>query len=235
MNKNKYIGNELEMFIHAKNWKKYWMNKIIPYLGENVLEVGAGIGSNTKALIKKNSNLLHWTCIEPDKKLADQISKRIDYIDLDKLEIKNCFLKDLNPSIKYDSILYIDVIEHIQNDQKELILAQKFLKKNGHLIILVPAYNYLYSPFDKTIGHYRRYNKKMLKQLIKNNLVQERIIYIDSVGVFISLLNKFILSQKYPTIKQILIWDKLIVPISQVTDKIIAHSFGKSLIGIWKK
>ena len=105
----------------------------------------------------------------------------------------------------------------------------------GNLIILVPAHNYLFSPFDKAIGHFRRYNKKMLKKAAPKNLVQKKLIYLDSFGLFASLANKLLLKQSYPTLKQIKFWDNYIVPISRVMDKILFYSVGKTVVGIWQK
>ena len=61
---------------------------------------------------------------------------------------------------KFNSIIYSDVIEHIKDDEKEIKIALKKLNKNGYLIIMVPAFQYLYSEYDKSIGHFRRYEKQ---------------------------------------------------------------------------
>ena len=66
---------------------------------------------------------------------------------------------------EFDTILYISVLEHIEKDTEELEIALTKLKKNGHIIICVPAHNYMYSKFDKEIGHYRRYQIDYFKKL----------------------------------------------------------------------
>src|SRR5947209_13339216 len=69
-----YIGRELDLFAHAKNWKKYWSSAIRPYLTGDILEVGAGLGANTGFL---NSNSVSsWTCLEPDPDLACRMRAR---------------------------------------------------------------------------------------------------------------------------------------------------------------
>lgn len=231
---SEYIGNELELFKHAKNWKLYYKSKIKNYIKGDVLEVGAGIGETTKSLF--NSKCKSWTCIEPDDELTKVIKDKIKTAYLPPtIEAKSTFLSEMNQEKKYDTILYIDVIEHIEKDHEELKLAEKFLNPNGHLIILVPAHQYLFSPFDKAIGHFRRYNKNMLKTATPKNLKQEKLIYLDSLGLLTSLANKWFLKQSYPKIKQILFWDNFIVPASKILDVIICYKAGKSLIGIWKK
>ncbi len=234
---NKYIGNELELFANAKNWKSYWSELVAPYLGTNIMEVGAGLGGSTQLLMPKVNNLDRWTALEPDEALSSQIPKNLEKsgLGVEKLTITEKYLKDYQPSKQYDSLLYIDVIEHIEQDKDEVHLAVDRLINGGHLIILVPAHNFLFSPFDRAIGHYRRYNKKMLLEVLPENLEVVHLKYLDSLGLFLSAGNRLIAKQKYPTLKQILFWDKAVVPVSKILDKMLFHQFGKSLLLIGKK
>lgn len=226
-----YSGQELDLFSNAVNWKKYFSSKFKKYIKGDILEVGAGIGSNTKYFI--NENVKSITCIEPDINLFNILNKNNSK--------KNEFEKELiNGTIyetdkKFDTIIYIDVLEHIKNSKNEIIQIKQKLNKNGILIILVPAYNFLYSNFDKDIGHFRRYNKYLLRYEINNELDEKKIFYLDSLGFWASLINKFFLKKSIPTLSNINFWDKKLVPISRITDKILCFSFGKSLIGIYQK
>jgi 2-polyprenyl-3-methyl-5-hydroxy-6-metoxy-1,4-benzoquinol methylase len=229
-----YIGDELELFSHAKRWKAYWGSKIRPYLGTTVLEVGAGIGSNTQFLMSQGSTVKHWVCLEPDAKLSCQIYDNLDAGQLPLVEVSTEYLSDFKSDLKFDSILYIDVIEHIEKDVEELRLATSFLKAGGYLIILVPAHQFLFSDFDKAIGHYRRYNKSMLQHAVGSDLQLERLVYLDSMGICASTVNKLFLKQTYPSLKQIRFWDSVIVRMSQFTDVLSGYRLGKSLLGVWK-
>ena len=235
MTNSEYIGNELHIFMKAVNWKKYWSSKVSPYIKGDVLEVGAGIGANTQYIARDFKDISRLVCIEPDANLSANIINDLPKSQIEKIEIKNCYLKDMDSSVKFDTILYIDVIEHIEFDADEVELAKSYLKEGGHLIILVPAYNYLFSEFDKAIGHYRRYNKRMLLTSGGKGLTKVKLFYLDSVGVILSFTNKILLKQGSPTMRQILFWDRLIVPISKIVDYIVFHAFGKSLVGIWRK
>ena len=112
----------------------------------------------------------------------------------------------------------------------------KKLKKNGHLIIIVPAFNYLFSNYDKSVGHYRRYEKKFFVNFFKKNdyLINKKLIYFDSVGFFFLLLNKIINSEKKTIGLATFIWN-LLIPISKLLDLITFNSFGKSLLCVIKK
>jgi ubiquinone/menaquinone biosynthesis C-methylase UbiE len=63
-----YLGSELEVFAHAHNWKQYVRSQIREYLNGSVLEVGAGIGSNT--LVHVDGDHTRWVCLDPDPDLA---------------------------------------------------------------------------------------------------------------------------------------------------------------------
>jgi 2-polyprenyl-3-methyl-5-hydroxy-6-metoxy-1,4-benzoquinol methylase len=234
-----YIGNELELFSHAKNWKNYWGGKVKPYLGKKVLEVGAGLGGTTQYLFD-DKNITHWTCLEPDPVLAHGIEDKIKA----GLIPKNCTIavntleqleKPKNTEGAYDSIIYIDVIEHIENDEAELAQTLPFLKKGGHLIILVPAHQFLFSPFDEAIGHFRRYDRPQLKSVIPDGYDIVKAEYLDAVGLLASLTNKLFLKQSYPTLKQILFWDKYIVSTSRLVDKLVFQNLGKSVLLVARK
>jgi protein-L-isoaspartate O-methyltransferase len=236
-----YIGDELELFSHAKNWKNYWGSKVKPYLGKRVLEVGAGLGGTTQYLHNAHAETIEkWTCLEPDATLAKAIEQKIsnktipacDVIvsTLDTLNKYNNFDKKL-----YNSILYIDVIEHIEHDAAELSHTLEYLETGGYLIILVPAHQYLYSPFDKSIGHYRRYSRSMLEKIIPAGYDIIQSEYLDALGLGTSLANKWFLKQDYPTLPQILFWDKYVVTTSTFIDKLLFHNVGKSVLLIARK
>ena len=225
------LHSQMEIFFNTPNWKNYWIKDIKQYSTGNIMEVASGLGSNL-FFFKKILKFKKLTCLEPEKKLFKKL------IEINKSENKNIFFinKSLNKiknKNKFDTILYADVLEHIKNDNKEVILAKKFLKTGGRLIFLCPAHNLLFTQFDKNVGHYRRYNKKMFSNLLPDNMKIEKIYYLDSCGFFLSLLNKIILNRN-PKEHEIKTWDKYIVPISTIFDKITFNFFGKSIVCIYK-
>jgi len=229
-----YIGNELELFKHAHNWKQYYASVFKHLLKGDVLEVGAGIGETTHSLCDGTQK--SWVCVEPDAELTKEIKlkKEEGYLP-EFIEIITGTLDDVAEERKFDAIIYIDVIEHIEQDAQELEKASKYLKPGGHLIVLVPAHNFLFSEFDKSIGHFRRYNKQMLAAAAPKSLKKVDLRYLDSVGLSASLANKWFLKQEYPELKQIKFWDNYIIPVSKIVDRLTFFSMGKTVVGIWQK
>ena len=229
----KYPGNELLLFEKAVNWKKYFASQIISFIKGDVLEAGAGLGANT-ILLNDNSSK-SWTLLEPDESMSRLLKDKIITNQLPQ----NCLvitgnINDVSNSM-YDTIIYIDVLEHIEKDEEELIKASSLLKTGGHIIILSPAFQFLYSPFDQAIGHHRRYTKRKFKNIVPPSFSFVSLKYLDSIGFFASLGNRILLKQSYPTLKQVYLWDKWMIPISRFTDKLFFHSFGKSILAILKK
>lgn len=229
-----YSGQELDVFSAAKNWKQYWFETIRPYIGSRVLEVGAGIGANTE--IADQVFFDEWVCLEPDKDLVSSIQRKYDagFLHSD-VELLCGTLIDVDKTRKFDTLLYIDVLEHIETDQKELEAAMRHLELNGRIIVVAPAHNYLYSEFDRAIGHFRRYNRMMINAIVPNNGTIEKMLYLDSVGFFASLANRLVLKEKNPTQNQINFWDKYLVSLSKLIDPIIRYSAGKTIVAVIKK
>ena len=225
----RYVGSELELFKKARNWKAYWRARIAEFVRGDVLEVGAGIGANTLTL----SSLMYdrWTCLEPDAVLA----ARIELPPGGRHETTVGTIADLNPDAKFNAILYIDVLEHIEDDRAEMDRAAGRLKPGGALIVMSPAHPFLFTPFDAAIGHFRRYTRASLQQVAPATLRVEKLVYLDAAGMLASAGNRMLLRSAMPTERQILIWDRLLVPVSRVIDRLFVGRLGKNVLGVWRK
>ena len=227
-----YVGGELELFKHAHNWKAYFGKLLRPYVRGRVLDVGCGIGANADHLC--NGTIASYTFLEPDAGLLEEVAANVKSPALKNAERINGNTADL-AGRQFDTILYIDVIEHIADAKSELQRAYDLLAPGGHLLILVPAFSFLFSEFDKAIGHHRRYDRSKLKNELPPELVPVAMHYLDSAGLLLSLGNKWFLKQRTPTLSQIRFWDDRVVPVSRIADRIVLHSFGRSLLCIARK
>jgi SAM-dependent methyltransferase len=225
-----YVGNELELFSRATRWKGYFAKAITDYIERDVLEVGAGIGANT--LLLHNAKVSSWHSLEPDETLAQQARQAVAGLPTCRVLVGTTTSTELG---RYDTILYIDVLEHIEDDQGELEHAATLLKEDGHLVVLAPAHQSLYSEFDRAIGHFRRYDAGSLTAVGPADLTLERVFYLDSVGMLASFANRAFLKSSQPTPAQIATWDRFMVPLSKLLDPCFGRRLGKSVVGVWRR
>jgi len=229
-----YAGGELELFARARNWKRYLADRLAPHIVGEVAEVGAGLGAMTAVLC--GANVSHWLCLEPDAAMAAQVARAIEDGELPaKCRVFNGTLADFAEESRFETILYIDVLEHIEEDRAELERAARRLKSGGRLVVLSPAHRWLFSPFDKAIGHFRRYNLSDEVSLAPHGITLVAARYIDSVGLLASTANRLWLRASMPTLRQILIWDRLMVPLSRQLDRLTFGRLGKSVLFVWRK
>jgi SAM-dependent methyltransferase len=174
-----------------------------------------------------------WVCLEPDRRLAERLANQA-IVRAPQVEIVVGDISAVDAEERFDTIVYIDVLEHIRTDVLEVRAAAARLAPGGHLIVLAPAFQFLYSRFDEAIGHERRYTRRTLAAVIPGTLERVALFYADSVGMLLSLANRLLLRQALPNHRQILLWDRIIIPLSRFIDPLVRRSFGRSVIGIYR-
>lgn len=224
----KYPGAELDSFDKASIWRKYIFWIIKKYIKGFTLEVGAGIGSFTNNYKSLANNI---TLSEID---TDNLSFIKEKFKTNNFNFTSDYTKNINKN--FDTIMYLNVLEHIEKDNEEIEDAFKKLNPKGYLIILVPAHNKLYSKFDKAVGHFKRYDIGFFKniKIQKSKLI--KLCYLDSAGYFLYYLNKiFFKEEVYPSKIKILIWDKIFTPLTFFLDRILMYKFGKNILYVIQK
>jgi hypothetical protein len=242
MNNATYLGPELEVFEKAVNWRAYLRSRIGPHVKGNVLEVGAGIGTMTKTylsalkVLTEPSPVTSWLALEPDPKLHGAITHMLSvdgYANFCRAQIGT--LASIASDIRFDSILYIDVLEHIEDDRQEVTRAAALLNPGGRLIVMSPAHQGLFSPLDEAAGHFRRYSRAGLLNLTPPETSVVEAKYLDCVGMAASLANRMMLRQGTPSEGQIHLWDRGMIPLSRLLDPVFGYRLGKSILAVWEK
>ena len=181
---NLYQGWELSYFDQADNFRNYEFSLCKNYISGKTAEIGPGTGENIKYYFDKVS---HLHLYETSQTLFDVLKKRTASYSNIKLSSQSF----RNTNENFDTIIYLDVIEHIKDDQEEILNAYSKLNKNGKLIINVPAFNILFSKFDRDVGHFKRYNKKNLLEIFsKLDVDIKQLKYFDSIGFFFKFIIK---------------------------------------------
>ena len=225
-----YLNSVLGLFDLAGNYRKYQISLVKNFIKNTILEVGPGRGEIISHFAhdkKKKISLL-----EPDSENFEFLKKKFEKNP--NVKVSNLFIADVQE--KFETIIYMDVVEHIENHEEEILKAYSKLEKNGYLIFIVPAFQLLFSDFDRAVGHYRRYEKKFFKEFAKsNNIKCVKNHYFDSLGFFIVLIGKILKLKNNKTVSiGIKFWNLLII-FSRINDTLIFNAFGKSLICVYKK
>jgi len=231
-----YVGDELDVFVHAARWKDYFGSQLRPLIRGDVLEVGAGIGGTAQVL--GSSSVRSWTALEPDPRMGDALERRLQACSaLHGFSARHSHgtIRSLEASSRFDTILYIDVLEHIEDDRGELEQAARRLRPGATLCVVSPALSWLFSEFDARIGHHRRYDRATLVALTPPQTRLRRVRYLDSVGLGASLANRLLLRSSTPTRSQIIFWDRLLVPLSRPVDWLLRYSVGRSILAVWER
>jgi SAM-dependent methyltransferase len=224
---------ELSLFDQATNWKSYWASFVRPHVRGRVLEVGAGSGGSIPLLI---DGVTEWLCLEPDAVLAARLAEKIAAGALPPhCRLQSATLRDLPPERRFDAILYMDVMEHLEDDAGEANRAAAHLAPGGSLIVLSPAHQFLFSPFDDAAGHFRRYSRDSLRAIIPGSLEAVKVIYLDSLGMLLSLGNRVALRSPRPNPGALRFWNDWVVPASRQIDPLFGYAVGKSVLGVWRK
>jgi SAM-dependent methyltransferase len=221
-----YSGQELPLMAGATHWKSYIAALVRPYLGPSVLEVGAGIGSNIAYL--RQPPVRDWTAVEPDAAQAAQIRDP-------GVRVVVGTLAAVDATEQFDTVLYLDVLEHLADDAAELRHAAAHLAPGGRLVVLAPAHRWLTSPMDAAVGHYRRYSASGLRALTPAWCRLEELRHVDALGCLASLGNRLVLRRERMTAGQLRLWDGVLVPLSRRLDRWLGFRCGKSLLAVWRR
>ena len=189
-----------------------------------ILDFGAGTGRFVGRLNGQGRELL---AIEPDSRLSGEVSRRegIRVVNLEQVD-------DASIDFAYS----LNVFEHIEDDLAALQQLVGKLKAGGTLLIFVPAWPHLFSEFDASIGHFRRYTRKGLMQLAKAaNLQIHKVNYFDPLGYFAALVFKLFFNKPNLPGAGLTFFDGIIYPISRLIQPIARRWLGKNLVLISTK
>lgn len=214
----------------ARNFNQWTVDQIKKYIGENVLEIGSGLG-NISILLGNKEKL---TCSD----ISDEHLEYLDAVIGDKpsVEVKKLDISsdDIDTTNKYDTVVCLNVIEHIEDDKRVANNIYSLLESGGHAVIIVPNYPKLYSSLDVAVEHIKRYDKESISQVLETAGFEiEKVWSFNRIGVLSWIWNGIWLKRKHFSKIQIKIME-LLMPLIRLTDKLFPFE-GLSLCVIAKK
>jgi len=228
----------LQIIAGADQFNKWTYERIRPFLKGKILEIGSGLGNISKYAI---ADRRHITLSDVDREyilfLERVYGQNPQVLSILRLDVgKSDFsaeYRDLAGS--FDSLFILNVIEHVQDDGLALQNCRFLLKTGGILVILVPAYPFLFSAMDRGLGHFRRYTRHSLAARVREQgLTILQNSYFNTLGVLGWFFSGRILRSKSIQAPEMKTFNKL-VPLARFTDKLFRQSFGLSVITIAKK
>jgi SAM-dependent methyltransferase len=224
-----YIGKDLEAMSFTVNYHNWIIDEFRPFIGKHLVEVGAGTGSVSSLLLGENPETL--ALVEPSE-MFELLKQNITGVNVSFYNsIFTAAAADIVSHGRPDTIIYVNVLEHIEDDENELRAIFDCLDTGGHALIFVPAMMSLYGPFDKKIGHFRRYSKPELEE--KGRAAGFEIVmsrYFDLAGVIPWFVKYRILGSDSLDPGAVKLYDKLAVPITRRLENILPVPVGKNVI-----
>lgn len=219
---------EFEALAHAVNYRRSLIGEFSPYLRGDILEVGAGVGQFTAELLTVPS-VKNIHAVEPDPRFYSRLLAQHF-----KIQSTCGTVADVDGQSKYDAIVSVNVLEHIENHSDELKRYHQQVRTGGHLCLLVPACPAIYAPIDKIFGHYRRYKRRDLQVLLENaGFRVVKLYYYNSLGFLAWWFNFCFLKKTNFEAGKVRLYDGLLFPlIHAVESSGLRPPFGQSLLAI---
>lgn len=217
-----YSGRDnLEAMKQATRYNDFLVTLIRKFAsGETTLDHGAGAGTFARRLASTGLKVL---CMEPDKRLREELAASGFEVAATLAEIEEETL---------DYAYTLNVLEHINDDGEAIAALYRCLKPGGRIFVYVPAFEVLFSQMDAHVGHFRRYRRKSMAQLVSSAGFTVSIArYADSLGFIATLVYKLIGDRSGSvSAGSVAFYDSVVFPVSRVVDFLTFGSFGKNLM-----
>ena len=227
----------LEEFSHAPAFNRWLFENLAPFCKGKILEIGSGIGNISRFLMEMPGPLT-LTDLRPGfcAVLKEQYAGMANLESICQVDISLADFDSGYPGLlnRYDTVLASNVIEHIGNDALAVQNCRKLLTANGHLIVLVPAYQWLHNSLDEGLGHFRRYNANGLKTLLHAQDMEIIFCRYFNFGAIAGWwFSGNVLKKKIVPYGPLWIYNKM-VPVFRLVDHIVKHRAGLSVIAVAK-
>lgn len=232
--RSSYILEDQERMTRARNYLAWQRRLVTQELGRRVVEVGCGLGNFTEMLLDRDMVI----AVDAEPGCTARLKQR--YPDRNNLLVFTCdagspafaHLAAFHP----DSCVCLNVLEHIHDDGGALQAMASILAPGGVIVLLVPAFQALYGPIDRNLGHHRRYNRRSLVRLAEAaGLRVRKVRYMNLLGLFGWWVNSHILRREAQSEGQIGIFDRYLVPLLSRLEDWVGPPFGQSLFAVLEK
>jgi len=222
----------LSSLASAEAFTRWVVVEISPWLGKSVLEVGCGIGTYTSVLADDERLVV---ALDRDPSYVERAAARVTRFSNMKVFCADAGRLDWLNGQTFDTVLLLDVLEHVKQDTELVKLLSAQMTARGHLIVKVPAEPSLYSSLDEAIGHYRRYDFESLEGVLRSaDLEVVKMWSFNALGVLGWWWNGRVLERKVPPKAHVSLFNYFL-PFIYVVDKFARLLGGLSIIAIARR
>ena len=220
---------EFSALNEARNYRAALIAEFKPFLRGNVIEIGAGIGQFSEA-IRAFREVDTLVSVEPEASFCHK------FRDLHpELTLIQGIIDDVPDGRDWDTILCINVLEHIREDRNELAKYHRLLAKaGGCLCLFVPARPEIHAPIDQDFGHFRRYVKPDLGQMLRRAGFEiVSLNYFNCIGYVLWWLNFCVLKKRAFDLASVRLFDRAIFPVIHgLESRVCRPPIGQSLLAV---
>jgi 2-polyprenyl-3-methyl-5-hydroxy-6-metoxy-1,4-benzoquinol methylase len=228
-----YSGQELSAMDLAGNYHQWIFDIFRPYVGAQVIEVGAGMGTFSRTILASGV-VERLIALEPAENLYPILSDRLR--EHPRAVVMRAYLEDLQMQGAADSLVAVNVMEHIEDDGLFLHRAHRALLPAGTLLLFVPALPWLYGTLDREFGHHRRYLKSDLAhRMDEAGFRIELLRYMNFTGILPWFMAGRVFQRKTIAPSQVRFYDRVVVPVIRRIENAVKAPLGQSLIAIGRR
>jgi SAM-dependent methyltransferase len=228
-----YVSTELNALAEAENYYRWVISQFAPFMGKRVIEVGAGIGTFARTLLK-HVPVSELVLVEPSDNLLPLLQRQ--FAEDTRVEIIHGYFQPVAIPAAADSIVLVNVLEHIAEDQAFLDDAHAALTPGGTLLLLVPALPQIYGSLDQAFGHHRRYTKPSLASKLQDaGFGIIRLAYVNLLGIAGWFLTGRVLRRTTLKPRYVRWYDRWVIPWLSRLEGRWEPPCGQSLIVIARK
>ena len=225
-----YSGTELEAVAGGRNYYRWIVDRFAPFFGRKVVEVGAGIGTFSEFVID-SPGVESLLSVEPAGNVFPVLERK--FLGNERVCAVRANIDQVEMAAEADSLVAVNVLEHVEDDEAFLRAAAKIVKPSGHLLLFVPAHQFLFGSLDKAFDHYRRYSKAGLSSLLSRSGWEVlQISNVNIAGILPWIVAGKILRNTTIGHRQMRIFDSLVIPVMRKVESIREPFIGQSLLAI---